>query len=70
MNTRKFMREVSKVLEAEQMQVLGITTGKHLKYRVQTPGGPRMLVCSVSPSDRNAVRQVRRLVARMKMGRA
>ncbi len=66
MNTRKFLKEVNRMLDAAHMPILETNYGKHIKIRVQTPFGPRQLVTSLSASDQYALKQVERNIRQLK----
>ena len=65
MSTKKMMREVAALLEAAGLVILEITYGRHVKFRVQTPIGPRLLVVSISASDRRVLKYIERDIKRL-----
>lgn len=66
MSTQKFLREIRRAVTDSNGKVIDEKrTGKHYKLVLDFGFGERLLVCSVSPSDGNAIDNVKRDIRRL-----
>lgn len=68
MSTGRFVREIRRAVSEAGGVLVGLTTGKHLKVTIDFGCGPRTVTCSLSPSDVNAIKNVRRDIDKIKNG--
>jgi hypothetical protein len=68
MSIRKHQRFVQRELDAAGLTTDRVEHGKHIKFYVNTPSGPAVLVTGKTPSDHRAAlacrAQIRRLARR------
>lgn len=55
---RKQTREIQDLIKSMGFTVDSIDRGKHHKFRLTTPQGPKMLVTSVTASDHRAMQNI------------
>lgn len=56
----KSTREVQNLIKSMGFIILACEQGKHIKYRLGTPQGEKLLVTSVTASDRRVLQNITR----------
>ena len=59
MSIRRWIDTINSLVEKHGCRVVGMAKGKHLKFRLDTPSGPKMLVCSLTPSCPRAEKNIK-----------